>query len=130
MDILGQTANVHSFPQDVRRILSKVTVRWLEASGAGQQQIVSRQKGRVATETATFALGDIGLVPEATPEPWTEKEMVAWMKAGQRLLFTTGYDGLIKAELRIIECTEPVLEAKEYRRLDASTPTMVLDQSP
>lgn len=127
MDILGQTARVHSFPQNVRRILSNVTAGWMEATGADQPQLIARRTGKAATETASFGLGDIGLTPEATPEPWNEKEMVERMKAGQRLIFTTGYDGLLKAEIRIVDCAEPVLQRAEYRRLYASTPTIVLD---
>lgn len=127
MDILGQTARVHSFPQDVRRILSNVTAGWMEATGADQPQLIARRTGKVATDAASFGLGDIGVTPEATPEPWNEKEMVERMKAGQRLIFTTGYDGLLKAEIRIVDCMEPVLEMAEYRRLDSSTPTIVLE---
>ncbi len=127
MEILSQTARIHSFPQDVRRVLSKVTVRWLEATGAGEQKLVARKKGNIATETATFAIGDVGMTPATDCEPWTEREMVAWMMSGQRLVFSTGYDGMIGAEVRLIESAEPVLEAKEYGRLESSTPTLVLE---
>ena len=127
MEILAQTARIHSFPQDVRRVLSKVTVRWLEVTGAGEQKLIMRKKGNIATETAVFAIGDVGIAPAADCEPWTDREMVAWMKAGQRLAFSTGYDGMLGAELRLIESVEPVLEAKEYGRLESSTPTLVLD---
>ena len=127
MDILGQTARVHSFPQDLRRTLSKVTVRWLEATGAAAPRLIDSRKGKIATETAAFALGDVGHGPDPFVETWIEKEIVAWMRSGQRLLFGTGYDGRIGAELRIIDGDEPVLEAKEYARLDSSTPTLVLE---
>lgn len=126
MEILGQTARVHSFPHDIRRALSKVTVRWLEATGASEQKLVTRKKGNIATETAAFAIGDVGMTPTTDFEPWTKREMVAWMKSGERLVFSTGYDGMIGAELRLIESAEPVLEANEYGRLESSTPTLVL----
>ena len=127
MDILGQTARVHSFPQELRRTLSKVTVRWLQVTGAASPRLIDCKKGRVATETAAFALGDVGCGPDLSNEWWIEKEIVAWMRSGQRLLFGTGYDGRIGAELRIIDSAEPVLEVKEYARLESSTPTLVLE---
>lgn len=126
-DVLARTAMVHSFPQDVRRILSKVTIRWLAAAGIGEPALIARGKGRVATETACVALGDVGAAPDATDDPWSEGALVAWMRAGRRLVVSTGYDGVLRGEIRILECAEPVLDLPEYRRLAASSPTIVLD---
>lgn len=126
MDIARRTAEVHSFPQDERRKLSQITARWLALTGAGAHTILAKTKGKVATETATFGLGDAGLAPDAADDPWSESAMAGWTNKGQRLFFRTGYDGVIKAELRVIEGAEPVLSEKEYKKLDTSTPTVVL----
>ena len=126
MSIVRKAALVHSFPQDERRKLAQITARWLTVTGAAEHRVVARTKGKIATETATFGLGDVGLAPAATNEPWSEEQMVEWMTTGERLFFRTGYDGTIKAELRVIDGREPVLSEKEYKRLSASTPTLVL----
>lgn len=126
MDIARRTAEVHSSPQDERRKLSQITARWLAVTGAGEHTVLTKTKGKAATETATFGLGDVGLAPDAADDPWSESAMVQWMNKGQRLFFGTGYDGVIKAELRVIDGTEPVLSEKEYKKLESSTPTIVL----
>ena len=126
MDIIRQTASVHNFPQDERRKLSRITARWLEETGAGDHKVLSRLKSKVPTDTATFGLGDVGLAPDPTDEPSYEGQMVGWMARGQRLFFGTGYDGAIKAELRLIDGVEPVLSPSEYKKLESSTPTLVL----
>lgn len=126
MDIARRTAEVHSFPQDERRKLSQITAQWLALTGAGEHTVLAKTKGKAATETATFGLGDVGLAPDETEDPYSENAMVEWMNKGQRLFFSTGYDGTIRAELRVIEGTEPVLSEKEYKKLETSSPTMVL----
>lgn len=126
MDITRRAAEAHSFPQDERRKLSQITARWLALTGAREHSVLAQAKGKVATETATFGLGDVGLAPGATEDPWSERAMVEWMNQGQRLFFNTGYDGVIKAELRVIDGTEPVLSEKEYRKLGSATPSIVL----
>jgi len=126
MDIARRTAEVHSSPQDERRKLSQITARWLAVTGAGEHTVLTKTKGKAATETATFGLGDVGLAPDAADDPYSENAMVEWMNKGQRLFFSTGYDGTIKAELRVIEGAEPVLSEKEYKKLETSSPTMVL----
>ncbi len=127
MDIARQTAQIHAFPQDERRKLSLITGRWLTVTGAGEHTVLARAKGKADTETATFGLGDIGLAPDAADSASYDDQMVDCMAKGQRLYFGTGYDGTIKAEIRIIEGVEPVLTPKEYAKLTTSTPSMVLE---
>ena len=126
MDIVRDAARVHTFPQGERRKLARITARWLSSTGADQHRVVARAKGKVALETATFALGDVGLVTPLSDQPSIEGQMVEWMDQGQRLCFGTGYDGLLPCELRMIDGQEPVLAPKEYNKLASSTPTLVL----
>lgn len=127
MDIARETALVHSSPQDERRKLTLITARWLTVTGAGEHSVLARSKGKVALETATFGLGDVGLAPDVMDQPWSDAEMVALMSKGQRLFFGTGFDGLLRSELRIIDGPEPVLSEKEYKKLSSSTPTVILE---
>lgn len=127
MVIARETALVHSFPQDERKKLAQITARWLSVTGAGEHTVLDRSKGKVALETATFALGDVGLAPDAKEQASYEAQMKQLMTRGQRLCFGTGYDGLFKAEIRVIEGREPVLSEKEYKKLNSSTPSVVLE---
>jgi hypothetical protein len=52
---------------------------------------------------------------------------VEWTNRGERLTFRTGGDGLCKAELRWIEAAEPMLTAKEFKKVRTSTPIVVLE---
>ena len=126
MDIARETALVHSSPQDERKKLALITARWLTVTGAGEHTVLAQRKGKVALETATFGLGNVGLAPDAVDQPWSDGQMVKLMTKSQRLFFGTGFDGLLKAEIWVIDGTAPVLLAKEYKKLSSSTPSVVL----
>ena len=128
--IVRLTAEVHAFPADERRKLSKIIAKWLEKTGADQQELLKRAKGAITVEGGSIALGD-----RARAIPWggsiytSDKEMVEWANRGERLTFATGGDGVYKAELRLIDAAEPMLTVKEYKKLGTSTPTVVIDVS-
>jgi hypothetical protein len=128
--IVQLTAEVHAFPQDERRKLSKIIARWVEKTGGDQQELLKRAKGKIIVEGGSIALGD-----RARAVPWggsiytSDKEMVEWVNRGERLTFGTGGDGVYKAELRLIDAAKPMLTAKEYKKLGTSTPTVVIDVS-
>ena len=125
--IVHLTAEVHAFPADERRKLSKIIARWLEKTGADQQEVLKRAKGSITVEGGAISLGDRARFASMGENISFEAEMVQWINHGERLTFRTGGDGVYKAELRLIDATEPVLTAKEYKRLGTSTPTVVID---
>jgi len=128
--IIQLTAEVHAFPEDERRKLSRIIARWLEKTGADQQEILKKARGKIIVEGGSIALGDRARVSPSGESIYTsEKEMVAWTNRGERLTFRTGGDGVYKAELRLIDAAEPVLTAKEYKKLRTSTPTVVIEVS-
>lgn len=128
--IVQLTAEVHAFPEDERRKLSRIIARWLEKTGADQQEILKKARGKIIVEGGSIALGDRARVSPSGDSIYTsEKEMVEWTNRGERLTFRSGGDGVYKAELRLIEAAEPVLTAKEYKKLRTSTPTVVIEVS-
>jgi len=128
--ILQHAAEVSTWPEDERRKLSKIIARWLEKTGGAQQEVLKRARGKIIVEGGTISLGDRARVSPSGESIYTsDKEMVEWVNRGERLTFATGGDGLFKAELRLIDATEPVLTAKEYKKLRTSTPTVVIDVS-
>lgn len=128
--IVQHTAEVATWPEDERRKLSKIIARWLEKTGADQQELLKRAKGKIIVEGGSIALGDRARVSPSGESIYTsDKEMVEWVNRGERLIFGTGGDGVYKAELRLIHAAEPMLTAKEYKRLGTSTPTVVIDVS-
>lgn len=128
--IVQLTAEVHAFPEDERRKLSRIIARWLEKTGADQQEILKKARGKIIVEGGSIALGDRARVSPSGDSIYTsDKEMVEWTNRGERLTFRTGGDGVYKAELRLIEAAEPVLTAKEDKKLRTSTPTVVIEVS-
>lgn len=123
MDLVQTAAAMHAFPQDLRKLHGQLTRRWLEASGHNEPRLLARKKAKLSTEAATFAIGDAGIAPGT---PLADELTPAWMEAGERMIFTTGGDGIYRFEIRIIDALEPVLEAKEYARVTGATPTLVL----
>ena len=128
--IVQLTAEVHAFPADERRKLSKIIARWLERTGADQQEVLKRAKGTITVEGGAISLGDRARFASLGENISFEAEMVQWTNRGERLTFRTGGDGLYKAELRLIDAAEPVLTAKEYKRFETSTPTVVINVDP
>jgi len=128
--IFQHAAEVSAWPEDERRKLSRIIARWLEKTGADQQEVLRKARGKIIVEGGTISLGDRARVSPSGESIYTlDKEMVAWVNRGERLTFASGGDGLFKAELRLIDAVEPVLTAKEYRKLQTSTPTVVIDVS-
>jgi hypothetical protein len=128
--IVQLTAEVHAFPADERRKLSKIIAKWLEKTGADKQKVLKRAKGTITVEGGSIALGDRARVTPSGESIYTsDKEIVEWANRGERLTFATGGDGVYKAELRLIDAAEPMLTAKEYKKLRTSTPTVVIDVS-
>jgi hypothetical protein len=125
--IVQRAAEVHSFPADERRKLSKIISKWLETTGADKQEILKRAKGTITVEGGSITLGDRSRFASLGQTISLDKEMVHWTNLGERLTFATGGDGLYKAELRLIDAAEPMLAAQEYKKLSSSTPTVVID---
>jgi len=128
--LFQHAAEFSAWPEDERRKLSRVIARWLEKTGADQQEVLKKARGKIFVEGGTISLGDRARVSPSGESIYTfDKEMVEWVNRGERLTFATGGDGLFKAELRLIDAAEPVLTAKEYKKLQTSTPTVVIDVS-
>jgi hypothetical protein len=126
--IVQLTAEAHASPESERRKLSKIIAKWLEKTGADKQEVLKRAKGTITVEGGSIALGDRARVSSSGESIYTsDKEMVEWVNRGERLTFATGGDGVYKAELRLIDAAEPMLTAKEFKRLRTSTPTVVID---
>lgn len=128
--IFQHAAEVSAWPEDERRKLSKVIARWLEKTGADQQEVLKKARGRIIVEGGSISLGDRARVSPSGESIYTsEKEMVEWVNRGERLTFRTGGDGVYKTELRLINAAEPVLTAKEYKKFVTPTPTVVINVS-
>lgn len=128
--IFQHAAEFSAWPEDERRKLSRIIARWLEKTGADQQEVLKKARGKIIVEGGTISLGDRARVSPSGESIYTfDKEMVEWVNRGERLTFATGGDGLFKAELRLIDAAEPVLTTKEYKKLQTSTPTVVIDVS-
>lgn len=126
--IFQRSAEVHSWPADERAKLSRVIGKWAEKTGADDHKVVASSKGKLAIDGGTLAVGD-----PALPGAWGEgarsyeDQFVDWTNRGERLCVATGGDGIYKAELRLIDATEPILKSKEYKKLSASSQSVVIE---
>jgi hypothetical protein len=125
--IVQRAAEVHTWPADERRKLSRIVAKWLEKTGADKHAVLQKAKGTVAVEGGSISLGDRARFGSLGKDISFEEEMVRWTNRGERLTFATGGDDVFKAEIRLIDAAEPVLTAGEYKKLKASTPTVVID---
>ncbi|HKI63227.1 MAG TPA: hypothetical protein VKA16_01235 [Burkholderiales bacterium] len=125
--IVQRAAEVHTFPADERRKLSKIIAKWLEKTGGDKHKVLGKAKGIVTVGGGTISLGDRARFATSGEDATFDQQMVQWTNRGERLSFATGGDGVYKAELRLIDATEPVLTAAEYKKLRSSTPTVVID---
>jgi len=125
--IVQRAAEVHAFPADERRKLSKIIAKWLEKTGADKHEVLGKAKGIITVEGGTISLGDRARFATSDEDASFDQQMVRWTNRGERLSFATGGDGVYKAELRLIDAAEPVLTAAEYKKLRSSTPTVVID---
>lgn len=117
IEILNRALQRHTFPGDHRSTLSKIIARRLDVLGVGNAVVLGSAKGRVNVEGGTLGIGDPTL-----SEPVSEEAgMIALAQAGKRFSVTTGYDGVFPVELRQVGADEPILTAKEYRRLTGSS---------
>jgi hypothetical protein len=114
--VFERACAVHSFPAEHRSLQAKIVGKRLALLGlAAGVKVLAAARGRVSVEGAALGLGDPTL-HSAGPEAWEDD-----LRAGRRALATTGSDGVYACELRLVEASEPVLEAKEYARLYSST---------
>jgi len=128
--IVQLTAEVHAFPADERRKLSRIIARWLEITGADQQEVRKKARGKIIVEGGSISLGDRARFSPSGDSIYTsDQELVQWTNRGERLTFATGGDGVFKAELRLIDAAEPLLTAQEFKKLRTSTPTVVIEVS-
>jgi hypothetical protein len=125
--IVQHAAEVHAWPGDERRKLSKIIARWLEKTGADKHELLGKAKGTLIVEGGSVSLGDRARFALPDKDASFDEQMVQWTNRGERLTFATGGDGVYKGELRLIDAAEPVLTAKEYKRLRSSTPTVVIE---
>jgi hypothetical protein len=125
--IVQRAAEVHTWPADERRKLSKIIAKWLEKTGADQHEVLEKARGMIIVESGSITLGDRARFATLANNVTFDREMVQWTNRGERLTFATGGDGILKAELRLIDAAAPVLTASEYKKLRSSTATAVID---
>jgi hypothetical protein len=125
--IILRGTEVASSPGEERRKLSRIIARWLEKTGADKQEVLAKAKGRIPVDCGLISLGDRARFAPSDKDWYFDAQIVERTNRGERLTFATGGDGLYPAELRLIDAVEPVLTAREYKRLGSSTPTVVIE---
>ncbi|WP_419421361.1 hypothetical protein ACNVED_14965 (plasmid) [Legionella sp. D16C41] len=116
IDVLKQVNLIHDVPR-FKRTLSKMIAKWLDLKGFTSAKISKKKSGTINTETSTVAIGDPYYLTNIIKayNHYSEKNILALINEAQSYVFSTGYDGLLNIQIRIINSVEPVLLDKEYK---------------
>lgn len=121
MEILREESRIHP-SENTNRNLSFVTSKWLDASGAGNTQILKEQKGNVSVESGTVFIGDPSTLPNLADWPdVSEKSLKELTDKGLGLFVSPGADGTYKTVLRVIDGQFPILKKEEYKKVIMSS---------
>lgn len=116
------------FDAGASRILSKMIPKYLELTGNDKFEIVSETKKSKDLGVGLYIIAD-PLFKDEAYEKWSGpnfNQLLDMVNDGKAMVFGT-MDGLLgKAKLRLIDASEPVLQAKEYKKLIDSTSTNVI----
>jgi len=116
--MLNSNIRVVGFPERFTSARAKLVFKRLALLGINPEHIqtIAKKVGTVNTESACIGAGDPSMLRSddrcADTSTMTEK---------RRLLFGVGADGKYRVELRIVNCSQPVLTLKEYKQLSSAT---------
>jgi hypothetical protein len=122
--ILRTTTRMLSSPQSTMRMLAKLIAHKLELTGNQEVKILHKVSKNITLSSATIMIGEVGIV---TLVDASENELIEIINKGEAFFFSTRSDGVFPIQLRIIEASEPLLTAKEYRYLENSSQTAIIN---
>lgn len=109
-----------SFPQPFSATLSKITQKWLTNSGYENISIIQSKKIKIDIETGILVAFS---KTDNIDIPYNNTKYIQIFKEGSLFACGLGSDFELSLEVREIESDEPVLTAKEYSKLEQSSPT-------
>lgn len=121
--ILQTNSSQPNPPFEAGKQLSFVIGSWLKAQGIENIEMITEVKGSVAVEGGTITVSDVGFNKDLVEEG----EMVMAMQNGEAVYIGTGGDGGFGIRIRLVNCPEPVLEAKEFKKILAGSKTYLLN---
>ncbi|OGE31843.1 hypothetical protein A2631_01815 [Candidatus Daviesbacteria bacterium RIFCSPHIGHO2_01_FULL_44_29] len=121
INILREESLIHP-SENTNRSLSFITSRWLDASDAGNIQILKEDKGNVSIESGTVFIGDPSALPDFSIWPEiTENGLKELTEKGIGLFMNPGADGTYRVVLRLVDGQSPVLKKEEYKKVVMSS---------
>lgn len=117
---LNRAAKVHSFPENIRRLRSKLLQQRASIAGV-TSELVASAKGKLVTDDATIRLCDVAFEAELA----SQQEPLLRVRDARCLLLEVAGDGAFKGELRWLRGAL-LLERKEYARVEDSSAEYVL----
>lgn len=109
--------------------LSKLIPAYLKIAGYEHVEIIREVKSRDLGKAGNYVIGDAAFAEDANNNEWSflpNKDLMNMMNKGNILAFETEDCYLGKARFRLIKAHEPLLSEKEYKKLQRSTPTLVI----
>ncbi len=119
-DILTKAVSYASFPQTLSTVLSKITLKWLTNSGHANSEIIQTKKIKLDVETGMLVA--FSKTDENIDSAYSHDKYINLFNEGALFACGLGADFQLNLEVREIESGEPVLLAKEYSKLEQSTP--------
>jgi hypothetical protein len=127
INILRKAAQVPSYYAQATKILTRLIPEHLKLTGRSQVNIIREIESHDLGK-GLYYIGDPAYLKEL-PQ-WANQRsnhyLVEMINAGKLLAYSTQDSILGKAQLRLVECDEPVLFAYEYKQLRTASPTIII----
>ena len=113
--ILGDMISIQTFGNNYAAIRNKMMAKYIEKSNVTKPQVLLKCSILRASTFGTVYIGDVSINVDVSRD---EKELVDSMNRHEAFYFNTDDEEI---ELRVIECPEPILSLKEFKKVVAST---------
>jgi hypothetical protein len=117
--ILINAAKFASFPQPIMATLSKVTKKWLVATGNINTTIIQSKKIKLNIETGMLVV--FSKQNTALDISYNRQTYIDMMAKLDIFACGLGQDFSLNLKVRFVDSSEPVLTAAEYSKLEQST---------
>ena len=121
VDIVAAGMRVPSRPQGFALARNKMVAVMLKGRGLDNVSTRLAKKGKIDIVSGVIVVADRDAQLDEQTERWGSQ-----LESGQAAICALGSDGTYPCELRLVEGTEPVLPAKDYRAIEESTEEVVI----
>jgi hypothetical protein len=117
------------FPLQLQIVQARIVNHLRVSGGASEPKVLTKKAKTVFTHVAMYMISDAHTFDEISDDDkqWSDdKGMQATVHAGQGLFISTGADGWVRHELRVVDGDDLALLSREYKDLSSSAEPVLL----